>query len=186
MAPFGDPQLNFREKPVIEKFSKVISEFLVAGVSGIRLTGAPYLLVDEGLREEKHKYDSQYTIGQYGFYKHNYTMNLKELGPLLKTWHDMVKSFTSNGPFFLSEDLSTLEPYRVNNSLIIDLPRSSKVFARPISSGLQLKTDIDTAIDLVENYWPLWEVRIIFTTNMRNVYILTRKCGHFKSLKHKI
>lgn len=126
---------------------------------GIRLKGGPSLLVDPSFANEELSSVVGYNVDEYLFYTHTKTMNLPELGPLLKQWYKIVKEKTNNGPFFLSEDLSIIEPYKVNGSLAIDLPMHSQVFKSGRSlDATSLKQKLDSAFMVLESNWPLWEV----------------------------
>lgn len=95
------------------------------------------------------------------FYTHTKTLNLQGLGPLLKQWRKIVKNKTENGPFFISDELSTIEPYKVNGSLVIDLPKHSRVFSNVKNlNATLLKHILDSAFIILEDNWPLWEVSI--------------------------
>lgn len=98
------------------------------------------------------------TVGQYNFYSHHKTRDQQDLGILMKTWKQLIRNKTENGPLMLREDLSTLDPYKVNGSLIIDLPRHSQVFNEKLVSGIQIKKAVDSAYHTLEKKWPLWEV----------------------------
>ncbi|KRT85530.1 hypothetical protein AMK59_1880, partial [Oryctes borbonicus] len=156
-APFGKPWLNYRDHSVQQAFSKVISKFLESGAHGIRLSKAPYLLVDSDFASENVGDSVNAAVGQYNFYSHHKTRDQPDLGILLKSWKNIVKNKTENGPFMLRDDLSSLEAYKVNGSLMIDLPRHSQVFNEKLISGIQIKKAVDSAYHTLEKKWGLWE-----------------------------
>ncbi|KAF5308625.1 hypothetical protein FQR65_LT18022 [Abscondita terminalis] len=159
LSPDETPQLNFSNPKLIDEFSKVLHRFLDAGAKGIRLTGAPYLLVDKNFKDERITNIVGFGLTDYGFYKHIYTEYLPELGIVLKPWHDIVKNKTEGGPFMLSENLKTLDVFKVNNSLIIDLPLQSRVFSSNKQlTAEQIDADVNSTFLFLENkYWPLWQ-----------------------------
>ncbi|GJQ78317.1 hypothetical protein Trydic_g22153 [Trypoxylus dichotomus] len=142
-------------------YSEIRKQFYYApfesGAHGIRLSKAPYLLVDPDFASESVGNVVNAAVGQYNFYSHHKTKDQTDLGPLLKNWKEIVKNKTENGPFMLREDLSTLEPYKVNGSLIVDLPRHSQVFNEKLVSGIQIKKAVDSAYHTLEKKWALWE-----------------------------
>lgn len=158
-----------------EEFTIVVTKFLNAGANGIRLSKAPYLLVDKDFANENVGNSVNFTIGQYNFYNHHKTKDQQDLGPLLKTWRDIVKNKTESGPFMIAEDLTTLEPYKVNGSLIIDLPRHSQVFKEKMVSGIQIKMAVDSAYRILEKKWGLWEVRACKLVNENNSVLQKKK-----------
>lgn len=137
----------------------VISNLLEAGAKGIRLTGAPYLLIDGELKDDGISGLPGFGLTDYGFYTHTNTEYLSGLGPLLKQWRDIVKSKT-NGPFMLSENLRNLDVFKVNNSLMIDLPFRPRIFGpNKQLVAAQINADLNAAFLFLENkYWPLWQV----------------------------
>ncbi|XP_025829202.1 maltase A1 isoform X2 [Agrilus planipennis] len=158
-APQSAPHLNFRNPNVIREFTNVLVGLIDKGARGIRLHGAPYLLVDLNFADEAIIAPEGFYHTEYGFYSHTKTENLHEIGPIIKQWRDVIRNKTENGaPLILAEDLNTLEPFKVNGSLIIDLPRHSKLFnsSRKLSSSL-LHNDLKSTFTLLEHNWPLWE-----------------------------
>lgn len=81
----------------------------------------------------------------------------QELGPLVKTWRKVVKEATQNGPFFLDDDLTTLEPFKVNGTLAVDLPRQSSALINSANTT-ELVKGLNATLRLLNNTWPLWEV----------------------------
>lgn len=152
------PKLNFNNPLVVNEFSMVISNLLEAGAKGIRLTGAPYLLIDGELKDDGISGLPGFGLTDYGFYTHTNTEYLSGLGPLLKQWRDIVKSKT-NGPFMLSENLRNLDVFKVNNSLMIDLPFRPRIFGpNKQLVAAQINADLNAAFLFLENkYWPLWQ-----------------------------
>nr|XP_022909037.1 neutral and basic amino acid transport protein rBAT isoform X2 [Onthophagus taurus] len=160
LAPFGKPQLNLRNPEVKKEFSKILNGFLDAGVKGIRINKAPYMFVDEKLKDEVMG-DSMgnFTIGQYNFYNHDKTMNLNDLGVTLNEWKSAIKNKTEDGLLMISEDITSLDPYIFNGSVTVDLPSNSHVFTHPIVSASQLYRDMNLTMSLLRNKWPLWKVK---------------------------
>lgn len=160
LSPDDAPLLNFRNPRVVGEFSSTLSR-LATHCKGVRLTGAPRLLVDDSFGDES--IDTSrvgFTHLEYGFYAHARTEYLAELGPLLGDWRRQVKQATDNGPFMLSEELRTLEPFKVNNSLVIDLPLQSRPLGKPVVSASSLNADLAESFGFLEGkYWPLWKVR---------------------------
>ncbi|XP_017769239.1 PREDICTED: maltase A2 isoform X2 [Nicrophorus vespilloides] len=159
-SPEGLPHLNFREPAVVDKFTKVLEGFLDAGVKGIRLNGAPNLLVNSQLVDETPKQQpSDISQNHYDFYMHTKTEYLPELGDLLKPWRHLIKNKTDNaGVFMLAENLETLKPFKVNSTLVVDLPKHSNVFQQEISTAENLKDRLDASIKFLEHNWPMWQV----------------------------
>lgn len=157
------PQLNFRNTKVVDEFSNVLKTFLNNGVKGVRLTGVPYLLVDENLAAEVPRSGVSPDIlhTDYRFFAHTKTTNLLDLGPLVKTWRNIVKANSENGPIFLEEDLVTLEPFKVNSSYAIDLPRQSEVLTTKNISASELVRGLNATLLLLNDTWPLWKVSVL-------------------------
>lgn len=154
------PQLNFRNTSVIEEFTKVLTNLLELGVKGVRLVGIPRLLVDESFADESidtTKTSSGLTHESYGFYKHSKTENLDELGPLVKVWRKILKNKTENGVLLLKENLEKLSPYKVNGSLVIDLPKQTEVF-EDVSNANELLVKLNATLEQLKGTWPLWNV----------------------------
>ncbi|RZC39205.1 neutral and basic amino acid transport protein rBAT [Asbolus verrucosus] len=157
-APSGKPQLNFRNQKVIEIFSSVLKKFLEYGIGGIRLRGVPFLLVDPLFRnEEMDSKATSHVLTEYEFYKHAKTENLDELGELLKQWRIIVKNKTENGPFMAAEDLRKIEAYKVNNSLVVDLPVQSHLCAKPNLNVTDIVNVVTSIFNFSEITWPLWK-----------------------------
>ncbi|KAF2905863.1 hypothetical protein ILUMI_00304 [Ignelater luminosus] len=159
LSPEDSPQLNFSNPKVVDEFSTILRNYLDAGVKGIRLTGAPYLLVDRNLKDEEHSRLPGFYLTDYGFYTHTNTEYRDELGPLIKQWRDVVKSKLPNAPFILTENvLKNLDKFKVNNTLMIDLPSESSVFSNKKLSASQINSNLSVTFLLLENkYWPLWQ-----------------------------
>lgn len=159
-APTNKPHLNFYNPKVIEKFSEVMKKFLKYGAGGIRIKGAPYLLVDPKFEDEPVKNPNPYAcdLKEYCFYTHSKTENLLELGPLLKHWKNIVKNMTENGPFMVSEDLSNIEAYKVNSSFVVDLPLQSHLLNKPNVNITDVVHVLNNTFNADNITWPLWKV----------------------------
>ncbi|CAH1965577.1 unnamed protein product [Acanthoscelides obtectus] len=155
-APTGKPHLNFRNSNVVEEFSKVLKTFLGHGASGVRIRNAPLLLVDPKFENEMSiSASTKYDLSQYGFYNHLKTEHLEDLGPLMLTWRNVVKNMTENGPFTAAEELTKLQSYTVNQSLVVDLPLKAHVFDRVDVNYIDNNLNLTFKIDGIE--WPLWK-----------------------------
>nr|CAH7766416.1 unnamed protein product [Callosobruchus chinensis] len=155
-TPTGKPHLNFRNRSVIDEFSKVIKTFVSHGAAGVRIRNAPFLLVDPKFENDMSISSSTaYDLTQYGFYNHLKTEHLEDLGPLLSTWRKIVKNVTENGPFMVAEELTRLQSYTVNQSLVVDLPLKAHVFDRVDVNYIDNNLNLTFKIDGVE--WPLWK-----------------------------
>ncbi|KAK4884377.1 hypothetical protein RN001_000648 [Aquatica leii] len=159
LSPDEAPQLNFSNPKVVDTFSAALNNFLDAGAKGIRLTGAPYLLVDKSLNDERISSLLGFGLTDYGFYTHTNTEYLPGLGPVLKQWREIVKNKTDGGPFMLSESLKDLDVFKVNNTLVIDLPLQARVFSSNKQlTAEEIDNDIKSVFLFLENkYWPLWQ-----------------------------
>ncbi|KAF5297103.1 hypothetical protein FQA39_LY02683 [Lamprigera yunnana] len=159
LSPEDDPQLNFSNPKVVNEFSNILYDFIHSGAKGIRLTGAPYLLVDDSLKDERISHFFGFGLTDYGFYTHTNTEYLPGLGILLKQWRNIVKNNTDGGPFMLSESLKDLDVFKVNNTLMIDLPLQARVFSSNKQlTAQQINNDINNVFLFLENkYWPLWQ-----------------------------
>lgn len=165
-APLRSPLLNFRSENVISEFTKVIKNFVALGASGIRLRNAQFLLVDPEFRDESPSYKGvgEFHLGQYGFNSHDKTEHLPELGTLLYTWRKILKNATEDGPFMVQEDLkSHINSYKVNESLIIDLPLKTGMFDKNNVSEILNNLNYTLRIDNID--WPLWKVIITKCVN---------------------
>lgn len=61
--------------------------------------------------------------------------------------------------FFTSENLKKkCFCFRVNNSLVIDLPRQTEVF-EAVSDADDLLVKLNATLEQLQGTWPLWEVR---------------------------
>ncbi|KAB0790684.1 hypothetical protein PPYR_03799 [Photinus pyralis] len=159
LSPDDSPQLNFTNPKVVNEFSNVLHSFIEAGVKGIRLTGAPYLLVDPGFKDDGISQLIGFGLTDYGFYTHTNTEYLPDLGRLLNQWREIVKDKAEGGPFMLSESLKDLDAFKVNNSLVIDLPLQARVFSSNKQLlAPQINNDLNSVFLILENkYWPLWQ-----------------------------
>ncbi|EFA06898.1 amino acid transporter heavy chain SLC3A1 [Tribolium castaneum] len=159
-APMDKPHLNFYNPRVVEKFSEVIKKFLNYGAGGIRLKGAPYLLVDPNFEDEPIKIPNPTGDGfkEHSFYTHPKTKNVMQLGPLLKQWRFIVKNMTENGPFMVAEHLSNIEAYKVNSSFVVDLPLQSHLLNKPSVNITDVVHVLNTTFNADNITWPLWKV----------------------------
>lgn len=159
LSPDDSPQLNFSNPKVINEFSSILHNFLDAGAKGVRLTGAPYLLVDRSFKDEGIAQFVGFGLTDYGFYTHTNTAYLPGLGRLLNQWREIVKNKTDGGPFMLTESLKDLDVFKVNNSLVIDLPLQARVFSSNKQLlAPQINNDLNSVFLILENkYWPLWQ-----------------------------
>lgn len=159
LSPDDSPQLNFTNPKVVNEFSNVLHGFIEAGVKGIRLTGAPYLLVDPGFKDDGISQFIGFGLTDYGFYTHTNTEYLPDLGRLLNQWRQIVKDKADGGPFMLSESLKDLDAFKVNNTLVIDLPLQARVFSSNKQLlAPQINNDLNSVLLILENkYWPLWQ-----------------------------
>uniref|UniRef100_A0AAR5QK63 alpha-glucosidase n=1 Tax=Dendroctonus ponderosae TaxID=77166 RepID=A0AAR5QK63_DENPD len=161
-APFNKPHLNFRNKVVIEQFSKVIEKFFaLANVKGISLRNAAFLLVDSAFQNEEvnSNLDPDLTLTQYGFFKHSKTENLPQLGSLLQQWKDVIKNKTRTGLLMVAEDLSKVESYKVNGTLVVDMPLQSHIFSKANISVNETATSLNYTFNINAIEWPLWEAK---------------------------
>lgn len=167
LSPEDVPQLNFLNPQVVNEFSQVITNFIDMGVKGIRLREAHKLLVDKTFQNEeilKSTKDAQnYGLTDYGFYTHTRTEYVNGLGPLLEQWREIVKNNgTDDKPFMLKKNLKSLDAFKVNGSLVIDLPARTKVFgSNKYLNATQINANLDLELMFLENrYWPLWQVNL--------------------------
>lgn len=159
--------MNFRNPMVVKEFTEVIERFLKAGFKGVRVENGTGLLVDEQYRDESIGKTPGTVAPDYTFYTHSRTTYLEDLGALFKTWRDVIKNETNERVLMLSDDLRKLDPFKINDTLTIDLPKHSRIFVRSLTNATgytkdaeQIKNDLDAAFRVLENHWPLWETKI--------------------------
>lgn len=158
-APTGKPHLNFRNPNVTFEFIKIIKKIINSGASGIRLRNAHLLLTDAKFEDELPSQipnNNKFSLGQYGFYSHTKTENLPELGLLLNEWRKVVKDNTENGPFMVANHLGNPDSYRVNNTLVVDLPIYYHLFAKPTVNVTDLVNSLNYILNIDNIKWPLW------------------------------
>lgn len=186
------PQLNYRSPSIVSHARTLIHNLSHLNIStpttpftsggGVRLRGVPRLLVDASFADEEPVAVSgtDYTVGQYGFYSHRRVENLPDVGDVLeqirkgpesdskaaegKDEPDADSEDAHDHVFMLYEQLTTLEPFQSNGSLLIDLPQQSRAFradrlARSESVASQLRTDLIETLRLMEGHWPAWKVQ---------------------------
>ncbi|XP_066152255.1 amino acid transporter heavy chain SLC3A1 isoform X1 [Euwallacea fornicatus] len=160
-SPFSKPHLNFRNSSVIKEFNKVIEIFLALNVSGIRLRNAAFLLVDPNFDNEEANGNVYpgLTLDQYRFYKHSKTENLQELGDLLKGWRALIRNKTETGPLMVAEQLAKVDSYKVNDSLVVDMPLQSHIFSKPVLSVNETAYSLNYTLNIEGIEWPLWKAR---------------------------
>lgn len=153
----GEPQLNYRSKDILEKSVEVLKAFLKLGVKGVQLKDASFLLIGKMI-DEPLMPDVKTSMEDFNFYAHTQTKNNEDLAPLLKTWRDVVKNETKDGPFFISDEIDNLQPFVFNNSLTIDLPKHSHVFSsgKTVNASL-LKHNLNSTFTTLGDNWPIWE-----------------------------
>lgn len=63
----------------------------------------------------------------------------------------------------LSDDVDSLDLFKLNDTLIIDLPKHSSVFTidERHSTAQNMYDGINAAFRILEDHWPLWEVYFI-------------------------
>ncbi|KAL3288519.1 hypothetical protein HHI36_002960 [Cryptolaemus montrouzieri] len=160
-APEGWPQLNFRNENVTQEFVKVLRKFAEKGAKGFRIRDAHILLVDPHFEDQlpdnsQEAKEKGYFLTDYGFYVHSKTENLLELGPLLNDWRKVVKNLTDNGPFMVKNVVNKVESYKVNGSLVIDLPSQSNVFSKPSFEAEKIVNSLEYIFKIHRFEWPLW------------------------------
>lgn len=161
-APFNKPHLNFQNNVVIDHFSKVIEKFLaIDNVKGISLRNAAFLLVDSSFQNEEvnSNLNPDLTLNQYGFFKHSKTENLPQLGPLLHQWRQVIRNKTLAGLLMVAEDLSKVESYKVNGTLVVDMPLQSHILSKTNVSVNETAGSLNYTFNINGIEWPLWEVR---------------------------
>lgn len=158
------PRLNMRNPNVVLEFTNVLRKFIAAGFKGVRLEDGTSLLIDPQLQDETVSNVPGYVQPEYGFYTHARTTYQEESGQLLKKWREVVKNDTQH-VFMLKDDLRKLDPFKVNGTLTIDLPKHTRLFINSLinvngkqKNAEQIKVDVDAAYRVVEDNWPLWEV----------------------------
>ncbi|KAF7283915.1 hypothetical protein GWI33_022744 [Rhynchophorus ferrugineus] len=159
-SPFDKPHLNFRNREVVQEFTNVINKFLTLNVSGISLLNAEFLFIDSNFENED-TINLHTTVGhtQYAFYKHTKTENLPEVGELLKQWRSVIRNSTENGPLMVSNEVNSIESYKVNDSLVIDLPLKSNVFSKPTFIVSEAGNTLNYTFNIDNIEWPLWEAK---------------------------
>lgn len=159
-APHNSPHLNFRNPSVVDEFSTILRQWIGAGAKGIRLRGAPYLLVDDRYENESMSSQPGFVHTDYEFYKHTHTVNVEGIGDILKEWKTIVHEHNDNGgPLMIAEDLVSLDAYFANETLSIDLPRHSHMFFSDdkLSNATQIFNSMKSAYNVLKDYWPLWQ-----------------------------
>lgn len=160
-APFTVPHLNFRNPSVVEELSEIIRQWLDAGAKGIRLKGAPFLLVDEKMRDETMSSVASHSVHtDYEFYRHDKTVNVNGIGEILSEWKQIVREHkNTQGPLMITESLNNLDPYSVNGTLSIDLPHHTTLFKSSdrLTSASQIYIGLNTTFSVLKDHWPLWE-----------------------------
>lgn len=151
--------LNFRNPNVTEEFSRVIKNWLKIGAGGIRIRNAGYLLVDPKFENEEPKVGdkSNSTLVDYDFYLHTKTRNLPDLSGLLNEWRKVVKQNTDNGPFLVNEQLEKTESYKLNGSLVVDLPLQSYLFSKSVVVPDETVKILNYIFNVDNFDWPLWK-----------------------------
>lgn len=81
----------------MDEFSAILRQWIGAGAKGIRLRGAPYLLVDERFENESMSSQPGFVHTDYEFYKHAHTVNVEGIGDILKEWKTIVHEHNDNG-----------------------------------------------------------------------------------------
>lgn len=147
---------------MIKKFTEVLEKFMSYGASGFQLKGAATLLVDAKFENESIRNPDPKAVGylhtNYGFYSHSKTENVPDLGLLLQKWRIVVKNNTENGPFMVSEDLVKAESYKVNHTLVVDLPVQSRLFTRSTLNATDTVKGLQSIFTYNGINWPLWKV----------------------------
>ncbi|XP_044730125.1 neutral and basic amino acid transport protein rBAT isoform X2 [Chrysoperla carnea] len=165
LKQYEKPDLNFRNKDVVEEFNKIIRHWLNLGVSGFRLSRVDRLLVDPELRDESiGGVNSKASFDEPGYYTHKYTRNQEDLGEVLYPWRQIVHNLTnSEGVLMLTEDTENLQPYTYNDTILtIDLPSYAPIFnlenrtysASKLARGIQ-----DSWAVLGSDNWPAWKYK---------------------------
>lgn len=141
----------------------MIERFLAVNVSGISLRNAAFLLVDPTFTDEEvdGSANSGLTLTHYGFYKHSKTENVLGLSVLLKRWRTLIRTKTEAGPLMISEELAKVESYKLNDSLVVDMPLQSHIFSKPTLSVNETAYSLNYTFNINAIEWPLWEVCII-------------------------
>lgn len=150
------PLLNFSNTNVIAEFGNVIKYFVSKGISGIRLRNVPYILVDPSFEDEDIASTPGFNLVDYKFYTHFKTENRPEIGRLLKVWKDIVRNLTTDGPLMVTDELTKLESYKVDNKVVVDLPLKTHIFEKSNVSFIVNNLNHTYNIDNIE--WPLWKV----------------------------
>lgn len=157
-SPFDKPHLNFRNKAVLQQFTNVIQKLLALNASGVSIHNAAYLLVDSNFENED-TINPHSTVGhtQYPFYKHTKTHNLPEIGSLFKELRSFIRNKTENGPLLVAESLGKVESYKVNESLMVDMPLNSNVFSKTTISVNETVNSLNYTFNIDNIEWPLWQ-----------------------------
>jgi len=163
----------------VEEFSKVINRFLTVNVTGIRLRHAAFLLVDPLFENEEADSIAQpgLSLTQYGFFKHSKTENLPELGRLLKEWRKVLRNKTEDAPLMVAEELGRVNSYKVNDSLVVDMPLQSHVFSKPTLSVDETANHLNYTFNIDDIEWPLWKVMLVHLKRVNN---LRSFCKYFR------
>ncbi|XP_060536513.1 amino acid transporter heavy chain SLC3A1 [Cylas formicarius] len=157
-SPFDKPHLNFRNEEVVHKFNEVILSFLSANVSGIRLRNAAFLLIDPNLEDEPIRPGTRgLDHTQYGFYIHSKTENLLEIGELLKKFKRVLRNVTEQAPLMVASDLGNPEAFKVNDTLIVDLPLESHLFSKTSLLVNETANGLNYIFNIEKLSWPLWK-----------------------------
>lgn len=160
-APEGWPQLNFRNENVTQEFANVLRKFAEKGAKGFRIRDAHILFVDPQFKDQEPDKSNEapekgYFLNDYGFYVHSKTEHLPELGSLLKNWRKVVKNITNNGPFMVKNTLEKIEVYKVNGSLVVDLPAQNNIFHKTVFESEKIAHSLEYIIKTQGVQWPLW------------------------------
>ncbi|KAJ0173809.1 hypothetical protein K1T71_010958 [Dendrolimus kikuchii] len=183
------PDLNFRNAEVREKFNQVLQLWLKAGVHGVRLNKVRDLLVDESFADEKMaaKKTGAEHLAERKFWETKMTSDQPELVPLLAEWSQLVDKSSANPGtgetvFTIKEDTShTTELYRSKENVTSslrppssapitvdeDVERAAIHIQKLLESGrwpaMQLVTPIDEAAPELARFALLLPAAPVFT-----------------------
>ncbi|XP_041969002.1 maltase A2 isoform X2 [Aricia agestis] len=143
----SQPDLNFHNAKVVEKFDAVIKAWMDAGADGIRLRNARSLLVDASLAEEvRDSGASGADHTQYQYWQHRRTADRPELDALLAHWAHRAQA--GEKVFTILEDETRTELYLLDRNTSYLRPPS----ARPVSvAAPTAASDISARV----KRWPL-------------------------------
>ncbi|KAK7794260.1 hypothetical protein R5R35_014665 [Gryllus longicercus] len=156
------PDLNFRNREVINEFKKIMKLWLERGVSGFQMSNVEFLVEDKDFGEDFVNPHTVVTLGQYDFLQHSKTANLPETYDVLRELRESMLNVSSDSVLAVSSNVTRYGGLVRDNNMThaFDIMRNADLFSslKHEFTAVNLNHTIYGWMRATEGYRTFWEL----------------------------